>query len=241
MPTLIGDTGGEYIWEGPLVAVMHLGSYFDVCQLMDINLTGYRDAIDYLGYFRSTIGSMIDGIGKEDHLAKIILKERCGKVRGVRINCLGDQGRGKPDLEPVEVPKTHPLFNLEGDDPFAIPEVLNKSWIAKAYAGKPKDGTDDVQNGLQNPLARLLLLKTSIKNGKWQGLHPWWHDPNIGSILVVNRQGGDLTVGQVRDMCSFIRREVYPLMTGELAMSPDGEEELLAEITEENFEPFDTS
>jgi hypothetical protein len=91
---------------------------------MDVTLTGYRDAIDYLGYYRNTIGSMIDGIGMRDHLAERVLASRSGKVWGVRINCMGDQALGKPELVSVAVPRTHPLFNLEGDDPLCIPDLL---------------------------------------------------------------------------------------------------------------------
>ncbi|KAE8444213.1 hypothetical protein EG329_000810 [Mollisiaceae sp. DMI_Dod_QoI] len=194
MPTLVGDTWGEFIWKGPLVAVMKAGSTWDPRLIMDITLTGYRD-----------------------------------------------QARGEPDLVPVAVPKTHPLFNLEGDDPFDIPDLLDQSWVAKAYVGQAQRGTNDVQSGLENPLARLLLLQTSVENGKWEGVRPWYHDPNIGSLLVVDRQGGDLAVGEVRAMCKFIQQKVFPLMTEERAINPGGKQEVLAAITEENLALFDES
>jgi hypothetical protein len=238
IPTLIGDTWGEFIWKGPLVAVMKVGSTWDPRLLMDITLTGYRDAIDYLGYYRETIGSMIDGIGMGDHLAKRVLADKSGKVWGVRINCIGDQARGNPELVPVAVPNTHPLFNLEGDDPLCIPDLLDWTWVAKAYVGKAQSNTGDVQSDLENPLARLLLLQTSVEDGKWEGLRPWWHDPNIGSILVVNRRGGDVEVGKVKAMCKFIQQKVFPLMTDERAIALGGKQEVLAAITEENLALF---
>ncbi|OBS16730.1 hypothetical protein FPOA_12670 [Fusarium poae] len=47
IPTLIGDTWGEFIWKGPVVAVMRKGSgYEEPRQSTDITLTAYRDAID---------------------------------------------------------------------------------------------------------------------------------------------------------------------------------------------------
>jgi hypothetical protein len=217
---------------------MKEGSTWDPRLLMDITLTGYRDTIDYLGYYRETIGSMIDGIGMGDHLVKLVLADRSGKVWGVRINCIGDQARGKPELAPVAVPKTHPLFNLESDDPFCIPDLLDWTWVAKAYVGKAQSGTNDVQSDLENPLARLPLLQMSVKNGKWEGLRPWWHDPNIGSILVVSRRGGDVEVDQVKAMCKFIQQKVFLLMTDERAITPGGNQEVLAAITAENLAPF---
>lgn len=166
---------------------MKVGNESDPRLLTDMTLTGYRDAIDYLGYYWDTYGSMVDGIGMEAHLAKKILAERATKVMGVRINCVGDQASGQPDMVPVLVPKTHPLFNLEGDNPFSIPDRLGRVWVAKAYGGKPKSdsgrSSNHIRHDLENPLARLLLLRTSVKDGRWEGLSPWWHDPEIGSIF----------------------------------------------------------
>jgi hypothetical protein len=59
VPTLIGDTWGEMIWKGPMVAVMKAGNAYDPRRITDMTLTGYRDAIDYLGYYRDTYGSMV--------------------------------------------------------------------------------------------------------------------------------------------------------------------------------------
>lgn len=206
MPSLVGDAWGETLWGGPLLAVMMVGRDLDPRRIMDINLTAYRDAIDYLGYFRQTIGSMIDGIGSRNAFSRTIMAERCGKVWGIRINCKGDQARGKPELERVAVPKTHPLFNLEGDNPFDIPDRMDCSWVAKSYLAKSKSGPE-----FENPLARLLLLRTSVEHGKWTGLQPWWNDPNIGSILVVDRGKEDLDLDDIEDMCGFIRHEMFLL------------------------------
>ena len=42
--------------------VVHLkaGNDYDEKRMEDITLTAYRDAIDYLAYFRDTIGSMTE-------------------------------------------------------------------------------------------------------------------------------------------------------------------------------------
>ncbi|KAJ9633812.1 hypothetical protein H2199_009225 [Coniosporium tulheliwenetii] len=173
IPTLVGDTWGEKIWKGPMVAVMKVGNEWDPRQVTDISLAAYRDAIDYLGYFRDGYGSMVDGIGAEDRLSKKVLADRTGKVKGVRINCLGDQaGDSARQLVQVEVPKTHPLFNLEGDDPLDIPECLGWQWVVKRYASKrePRSGDGGEQDLVQNPLARLLLLQVSGNDEEWE---PW--------------------------------------------------------------------
>ncbi|KAF2175412.1 hypothetical protein K469DRAFT_752133 [Zopfia rhizophila CBS 207.26] len=144
IPTLVGDTWGEMIWKGPIVAVMKVGNKWDPRRVMDITLTAYRDAIDYLGYFHDGYGSMVDGIATEDRLSKKVLADRAGKVKGVRINCLGDQtSDGARQLVQVDVPKTHPLFNLEGDDPLDVPEHLGWEWVVKSYTNRRESGTRD--------------------------------------------------------------------------------------------------
>ncbi|RSL39890.1 hypothetical protein CEP54_016237 [Fusarium duplospermum] len=87
--TLIGDTWGEFIWKGLVVAVMRKGSGFEPRYSTDITLTAYCDAIDYLGYYRDIIGSMIEP-GQDDHFTKRVLADRTLKVIGVRINCRRD-------------------------------------------------------------------------------------------------------------------------------------------------------
>lgn len=137
------------------------------------------------------------------------------------------------------VPKTHPLFNLEGDDPLCIPERLERIWVAKAYSGKPKNNDSHSPNpDLGNPIARLLLLRTSVKDKKWEQWRPWWQDLEIGSILVVARQGGHVEVGEVRALCDFIREKMSPLMTEERALTLGGQQEVLATISEENLVAF---
>jgi hypothetical protein len=67
-------------------------------------------------------------------------------------------------------------------------------------------------------------------------LVPGLHDSNIGSLLVVvQRSGGDLEVGEVRHMCHFIKQRILPLMTAQRALTLRGQQEVLAAITEENL------
>ncbi|OBT71257.1 hypothetical protein VF21_09918 [Pseudogymnoascus sp. 05NY08] len=103
---------------------------------------------------------MIDSPSAEAHLACCILQDRAKKVKGVRINCPADQvARQEAQFVSVDVPKTHPLFNLEGDDPFSIPDKLGHRWVAKRYTpAKKLTPTPDSTN----PPARLLLLQAGL-------------------------------------------------------------------------------
>jgi hypothetical protein len=120
-----------------MVAVLKVGNEWDRRQFTDMTLTTYRDAIDFLGYYRDGHGSMIYGIGAGGHPSRRLLADRVGKVKGVRINCLGDQD-GDPTRQflQVDVPNAHPLFNLESNDPLDIVQYLEMEWVVKSYGGK---------------------------------------------------------------------------------------------------------
>jgi hypothetical protein len=215
LPTLVGDTWGEMIWKGPMVAVLKVGNEWDPRQFTDMTLTAYRDAIDFLGYYRDGHGSMIDGIGAEAHLSRILLADRVGKVKGVRINCLGDQGSdpGRRFLQ-VDVPKAHPLFNLEGDDPLDLVEYLEMEWVVKSYGGKYGSSIqDDGEAHLaDNPLVRLLLLQVQGEDEEWGEVSQRRLGHARGSVLVVDRAKKDLQVSMVQAMCQMIEEVVVPLI-----------------------------
>lgn len=235
IPTLIGDTWGEFIWKGPVVAVMRKGTDFEPRHSTDITLTAYRDAIDYLGYYRDTIGSMIDEPGQHDHLSKRVLADRTSKVIGVRINCRRDQAiRHEPQMVEVAVPKTHPLFNLEGDDPCDIPLLFGLELVAKAYDGSLcKEGNGPPSDDLKNPLAELLLTTTSVKNGEWVRLPSYRRHLCLGSILFVRRSKRDLHIKDVDALCNLIEEFAVPFMLKEDASDPSAKKRLLDQLKQE--------
>lgn len=235
IPTLVGDTWGEFIWKGPVVAVMRAGTDFEPRRSTDITLTAYRDAIDYLGYYRDTIGSMIDEPGQHDHLSKRVLADRTSKVIGVRINCRRDQAtRHEPQMVEVAVPKTHPLFNLEGDDPCDIPLLFGLELVAKAYdGGLCKEDNGPPSDDLKNPLAELLLTTTSVKNGEWVRLPSYRRHLCLGSILFVRRSKRDLQIKDVDALCNLIEEFAVPFMLKEDASDPSAKKRLLDQLKQE--------
>ena len=237
IPTLIGDTWGEFIWKGPVVAVMRKGTGFEPRHSTDITLTAYRDAIDYLGYYRDTIGSMIEP-GQDDHFSKRVLAQRTSKVIGVRINCLRDQiDRQEPQMIEVAVPKTHPLFNLEGDDPCDIPSLFGLDLVAKSYSSSQSSGGNDDDappaDGLENPLAQLLLMTTSVKDGKWVRLPDYRRHLRHGSILFVCRSKRDIKMDDIHTFCNLIEEVVVPFLLKENASNPGVRKRLLSQLEEE--------
>jgi hypothetical protein len=234
VPTLIGDTWGEFIWKGPVVAVMRKGSDFEPRHSTDITLTAYRDAIDYLGYYRDTIGSMIEP-GRGDHFSKHVLADRVSKVVGVRVNCLRDQiDRQEPQMVEVAVPKTHPLFNLEGDDPCDIPSLFGIDLVAKSYSNNQSSDDDTPRaDDLQNPLAQLLLMTTSVKDGNWVRSPDYRRHLNQGSILFVSRSKRDIKTDDVHKFCDLIEEIAVPFILKENASIPGAKKRLLSQLAEE--------
>lgn len=231
-PTLIGDTWGDFIWKGLLVAVMRAGSDFDPRHPTDITLTAYRDAIDYLGYYIDTVGSMIDEPGRHHHLSKVVLADKASKAIGVRINCGRDQAiRGEPEIVQVAVPKMHPLFNLESDDPRDIPSLFGLELVAKAYDGNHRDRDSHPSlDDLANPLAQLLLIRTSTRNGKWAYLPSYWSRQPLGSILFVDRSRRDVDITAI---CNLIEEVAVPFIFKEEAPEPRAEQKLLERLEQE--------
>jgi hypothetical protein len=220
-PTLVGDTLGEMIWAGPMVIVMREDStVMDPRLCKDITLEAYRDTIDYLGFYRDGNGSVIDGIGARATFAKRVLESKGGKTVGIRVNCARDQvPQGGNDLAPVPVPKMHPLFNLESDDPLPIPEILGYDWVAKTYGG----GSGPTR-GLHNSLAQLLFLRLDVEHGKWVGPREKYGVDGVGSgsVLIVDRRKHEVIEEEVRSMCRLIQDVVVPLMTEDTARLSNG-------------------
>ena len=220
-PTLVGDTLGEKIWAGPMVVALREDSTaMDPRRCKDITLEAYRDAVDYLGFYRDGQGSVTDGIGAKTPFAKRLLCDRSGTTTGIRVNCVRDRDmQGGIEMTAVSVPKMHPLFNLESDDPLPIPDILGHTWVVKAY-GEGSGGT----HGLQNPVAKLLFTRLNVKDGRWVGAqeHHGVDGEGSGSFLIVDRTRHEVREEEVRSMCKLIEDVVIPLMTEETAKLSDG-------------------
>jgi hypothetical protein len=241
LPALVGDTWGEIIWKGPMVAVLKVGNESDPRQITDITLTAYRDAIDFLGYYREGHGSMIDGAGAEGHLSRRLLADRVGKVKGVRINCLGDQADDPArQFVQVDVPKAHPLFNLESDDPLDIVQCLEMEWVVKSYGGKYASSVqeDGEQHLADNPLVRLLLLQVQGEDEEWGEVSQRRLAHARGSVLLVDRTKKDLTVDVVQAMCKMIEQVVVPLIAENREAGQRGKRKVLEGITVDRLESF---
>lgn len=231
-PSPLADTWGEKIWMGPIVVTMLEGNEFDPPLVKDVDLVAYRDALDFLGYYRDGHASMIDGAGKEGHLAKQVLKDRSGKMMGWCLNCTADQTAwGEAAAVPVAVPRAHPLL-IHADDPLQIPDLLGFEWVVTSY---PKGSRERVlaPSELENRLARLLLTRITVEDGKWTKCWDYWKDPAIGTILLVERNRGEIREKALMAVCRLIEEKVLPLMTEKRASLSGAEEEVVGVVRRE--------
>jgi hypothetical protein len=202
-----------------------------------MSLTAYRDAIDYLAYYRESIGSMIDAPGSMDYFSKLVMLERSRKVKAVRVNCLGDQA-GDPARQfvQVEVPLTHPLFSLQGDDDLDIIRNLDEDWAVYRYAGQQDPDAEEARD----PNSNLLLLAVAphmMGNPAWGKIDDYYKPHSTGSLLVVDKAKHDLDVRKVQAACKLINDWVVPMLPGE---GREGKLGVLGVLTPEALETYMT-
>ncbi|XPT03035.1 hypothetical protein M3J09_012138 [Ascochyta lentis] len=205
---------GDKFWTGPIIAYLKAGNEMDAKKMTDMNLTTYCNAINYLVYFRDTVGSMIDWPGSKAHLSKQIMEERSGKVKGVRIKCCGDSA-GHPTCEfvPVDVPQLHPVF-VEGDDPLDISENFGESWVVYRYNSYKDLNAEDAQN-IHRKCLLWEISEDSLDRDGWGKILEWRLLCTSGSLLVVDQSKRDLDCRKVKAVCKLVEERVLPLLSDE--------------------------
>lgn len=92
-------SGYSYDWRGPIIASGMVGLGIDQTFCKDLDMNDFRHVADYfISYGHELAPANLHSIGI--------------KVKGVRINCIGDEKMGdKPHFERVEIPLTDPIFS----------------------------------------------------------------------------------------------------------------------------------
>jgi hypothetical protein len=241
------DGWGEKFWRGPVVAYLKAGNDLDAKKMKNMTLTAYPDAIDYLGYYCETIGSMIDQPGSSAHRSKVIMGERSGKVKGVRLNCDGDAA-GDPSRRfvSVDVPRNYPLFTLQGDDPLEIPQHFDEDWVVYRYNGYKDPSAPEAQNHF-GKLLQLVISEEYLETTERSqieidtGMAEWGKVPDhrqadtTGRLLLVSQSKGDVDVRKAKAICEMIG---HVIGTHVEDMHTEDREALLDLLTSEALERF---
>ncbi|KAF2968379.1 hypothetical protein GQX73_g5216 [Xylaria multiplex] len=198
--------GSHHDWRGPIIAYGKVGSNPDTSKnCRDIDLHDFRHAADY---FRSYKG----------HLSSPSYLVTNTRIKGVRINCNGDQKvLNKPHFEEIEVSLMDIMF---GDrDTSDIAKLIGLPILTKRCSPDPSwanqgdmvyENTDAMYLHLCcDPNAEidpnLGVLGWGCASTQWQR--------RVGSIIVVRQDKKPLSRWHVEALCRYCRYEAWAYMT----------------------------
>ena len=212
------------LWKGPIVALKKQGSDTDPHFPMDVDMRDYRDVVDF---FISYGNAVQDG--------EVSSRGGKGKVRGVKINCQGDQRTfGSAVFSAVDVPAGHPVFY----NPIAqISKRVGMPVHTWKYPADRlwKNHHDD--HSYENVPGTFLHQNADDVSSESWGWAPMQWQNNVGTVLVVRGDGQDVTTRQVEALCHFCQFKMQPLFEnamgdGEVQMTRD---EVLGFLTPKAF------
>ena len=195
-----GAPGHE--WRGPILAMKKRGLGTDPGFFLDINMQDYRDVVDYFISYRSL--ELEDDVRGRDRNHDQEVK----KVRGVKIHCEGDQREyGFAKFAAVDVPVGHPVFSKA-----IVPISRLISMPLHTWQYPPDQVWRNKPNAHTNVPATVLHHNTDEDSGDWWGRVPTKWQDDVGSVLVVRRDGRDLSVQRMEALCYFCQFKVQPLL-----------------------------
>ena len=195
-----GAPGHE--WRGPILAMKETGLGTDTRFFLDVDMQDYRDVVDYFISYRPDELEDEDGrVRNQNHNGK------GEKVRGVKIHCEGDQRQyGFAKFAAVDVPAGHPVFSKAIVPISRLIDMPLHSWQYppdQIWKKKP--------NAHTNVPATVLHRNTGIDSGdSWGSIPKKWQN-DVGSVLVVRRDGRDLSVQRIEALCHFCQFKMQPL------------------------------
>ena len=135
--TLTDEPGPEFEVESE---PENLGTW-----LKDMNLTAFRDAVDFLGFYRlGEMGSMFYGNQAMSidphHVFNLV-----GKVTCLRQDRVYDEETAsfKPNTKEVSIPKLHPIFSREPDENLPITLESGLRLKVKVYRASEVEASDN--------------------------------------------------------------------------------------------------
>ncbi|KAL7625809.1 hypothetical protein AAE478_005032 [Parahypoxylon ruwenzoriense] len=232
--------GWHHDWRGPIVAYGKVGLGIDQTTCRDLDMNDFRHIADYfLSY------------GNEDLTPRTQQSTTAPKVKGVRINCLGDQKiLNRPHFEAVEIPSTDPIFSKH--DTSDIAKRIGLPIFTRRCPPDPKWANDEDnkvfkhESPFNNQDATFLHLccnpkaEFDLRTGSlgWGFASTQWQN-SVGSTIVVRQDKKPLLPLHAEALCRYCRNEVLPLMghsIGEYAPEePMRKDDVLAMICRPTF------
>ncbi|KAI1194105.1 hypothetical protein F5X97DRAFT_311897 [Nemania serpens] len=225
-----------YDWRGPVVAYSRLGEDLDPPCCRDTDMVNFRHVADYLTSYGSDLPT------PEKQPGDI-------KIKGVRINCLGDQKICKrPHFEAVDVSSSDSMIcDVDISDiatRIGLPILSRRcppdpSWASQRGSPIPKSILKG-ESPYNNQDATLLHLCCDPKaDGSLAQGAPSWGWPlgqwqrAAGSVIIVREDKKPLSPLHVEALCKYCRCGVLPLFChsrGEYAPDEPLKRELVLEM-----------
>ena len=235
-----GPTGHD--WRGPLIATKSRGIDLQTCFFMDVELSDFRDLIDYFASYGND--RMHESASGNDPETMV------NTVKGVQINCSGCLTKsGANKYTEVMIPIGDTIFSqpvAPMSRPVGLPLHVRKLAL------------DHRWHSFENQAVTFLHLETDPKMITWQhdptkctwGWAPFIWQNDVGNVLVVRQDKRDVTRHQVEALCHFCHFKMQPLFGQYLEQEGDPErslsyystiltkEQVMGHMTPEKYKEF---
>lgn len=208
----------DYSWNGPVVVYRDRDP---VSNAIHLDMMDFRDIVDYFMWYGCEQG-------------KATPKAGIRSVKGVKIACEGDMVVfGAKKFQAVQVPRQHPVFaaptchipRLVGL-PISVRRLPSHAAWRSMQEGHPFD----------NMPATYLHLNADKDSDKW-GWAPMSWQNSVGSVLVVRRDGKDLSPLHMEALCEFCQFEVGEAFESQMEAEKD-RDTVLPKLTRAKFAEF---
>lgn len=182
-------------WYGPVLVMKTLGLETGLRAYGDMDLAGYRDAVDSLKYDYLPSKSIVS---TDESNTQPLYSART--VQGVIISCSGDiEVLGADKFIPVEVSIFDPVFGAEKS---TSSEMVGVPIRVRKLPPHPDWKDSRVTNIYGNQQVTRLFRCMEPENDGF-GLAPMHWDLGLGSVLVAREDGKDITPLQVEALCYY--------------------------------------
>ncbi|GAW14743.1 hypothetical protein ANO14919_069240 [Xylariales sp. No.14919] len=200
-------------WRGPVIAYGKVGSSFDPERCRDVNMNDFRHITDYLVWYNSDRTSV-----------PMDLPAPLAKIKGVKINCLGDQKLfNKPHFEEIDLPATDAILNDHDTSDIAkrigLPIFTRRCFPHPNWANVRDSELFGTESPFNNQDATFLHLccDPNVKDNVAQGVLGWgwasapWQN-SVGSTIVVRQDKKPLSRWHVEALCRYCRYDARDWM-----------------------------
>ncbi|KAI0902825.1 hypothetical protein F4823DRAFT_620807 [Ustulina deusta] len=201
--------GYHHDWRGPIIAYGKVGPSLDPEECRDVDMNDFRHIADHFVSYGSDLTSV-----------PTALPINCRTVKGVKINCLGDQKMlNKPHFEKIELSTADVIFRDHETSPIAqrigLP-ILTKRCFPHPNWANAQDpemfGNESPYNN-QDATFLHLCIDPEKKDDLSRGVLGWGWAPSqwqsdVGSTIVVRQDKKPLSPSHVEALCRYCRHDV---------------------------------